>query len=358
VPQPVLGIAATAIVLALSLSFIALWDFNTFNAWVALFALSFIPFEIVTGVIWGGNPPFAARLRQPVKGLMLLILTLAVGAVVSQVVYRTLGASQGDPGPMLAFFSICVIVTTFFWAIALGGWPFTALVRDPVAAGLATLTACYLVGFAIYWICSDFAFLQGAPVYVASADPGGLFNAWNVVVYYMAVLTVLFAWLCFDLWPLTRRPALMKQPVLGLVLVGSSLVLGYALFHVGVFIANVQNVEFLLRVPVAFIFGTIVVLNMCGNAVFSAPQPLKGVMNVAASAVIGSVLLVVFQQLQPLLSGPVPAGPPEFQREQFQVWTANALLAVTFPLLVFYAAYFNFWPLVRQAQPSRTPAHT
>jgi hypothetical protein len=357
VAQPALGLAATAIVIAISLGYIAQWDFGTFNGWVAFLALSFIPFEVVTGVIWGGNPPFVAGLRQPIKGLVLLLVTLLAGAVVSQLVYRTLGASQGDPGPMLAFFSICVIVTTFFWTIAFGGWPFTAMIKNPIAAGLATWLGCYAVGFAIYWIFCDFTFLEGAPVYVPSADPKGLFNAWNVPVYYMAALTILFAWLCFDLWPLTSKPRIMKQPTLGIVVVGASLVLGYAIYYVGVYVIGVQNVEFLLRVPVAFIFGTILVLNMCQNSLFKTAQPVKGVMNVVFSAILGSVLMIGYQQLQPMLSGPVPPGPEPFQREQFQVWTANAMLAVTFPFLVFYAAYFDFWPLAKPA-PQEAPART
>jgi hypothetical protein len=359
VGQPALGIAATAIVIVVSLGYIALWDFGTFNGWVSFLALSFIPFEVITGVIWGGNPPFVAGLRQPVKGLVLLLVTLLVGVVVSQFVYRTLGASQGDPGPMLAFFSICVIVTTFFWTIAFGGWPFTAVIKNPVAAGFATWLGCYAVGFAIYWLCCDFTFLEGAPVYIPSADPKGLFTAWNVVVYYMAALTILFAWLCFDLWPLTSSPAIMKQPTLGIVLVGASLLLGCGLYYAGVYLMRVQNVEFLLRVPIAFIFGTILVLNMCQNSLFKMAQPAKGVLNVVFSAVVGSVLMIAYQQIQPVLSGPLPPGPEAFQREQFQVWTANAMLSVTFPFLVFYAAYFNFWPLTSPAPaPQRAPART
>ena len=188
-------------------------------------------------------------------------------------------------------------------------------------------------------------------------DPKGLFNAWSVPVYYMAALTILFAWLCFDLWPLTSNPGIMKQPTLGIVLVGASLVLGYAMYYVAVYVMTIQNVEFLLRVPIAFIFGTILVLNMCQNSLFKTAQPAKGLMNVAFSAVIGSVLMIGYQQLQPLLSGPLPPGPEPFQREQFQVWTANAMLSVTFPFLVFYAAYFNFWPLGKTA-PKAAPART
>lgn len=356
--QPTLGIAATAIVIAISLGYIALWDFGTFVGWVSFFALSFIPFEVVTAVIWGGNPPFAARLRQPVKGLILVLVTLLVGVLVSRVVFQTLGASQGEPGPMLAFFSICVIVTTFFWTIAFGGWPFTAMIRNPLAAGFATWAACYAVGFAIYWTFSDFAHLQGTPVYVASADPHGMFHAWSVPVSYMAVLTILFTWLCFDLWPLTSSPGLMKQPVLGLVLTGTSVAAGLGLYGFGVQVMQVEVVEFLLRVPIAFVFGTILVLNMCQNSLVRMKQPAKGVMNVILSAIIGSVLLIAYQRLQPTLSGALPPGPTEFQREQFQVWTANALLSVTFPLLVFYAAYLNFWPMARPAPVPATPART
>ena len=149
----------------------------------------------------------------------------------------------------------------------------------------------------------------------------------------------------------------MKQPTLGIVLVGGSLVLGYAIYYAGVYAMGIQNVEFLLRVPVAFIFGTILVLNMCQNSLFKMAQPAKGVMNIVFSAVVGSLLMIAYQQLEPMLSGPLPPGPEPFQREQFQVWTANAMLAVTFPFLVFYAAYFNFWPLVKPA-PEAEPART
>ena len=112
-----------------------------------------------------------------------------------------------------------------------------------------------------------------------------------------------------------------------------------------------------MRVPIAVIFGTILVLNMCQNSLFRMTQPTKGVMNVLFSAVIGSVLMIGYQQLQVALSGPLPPGPEPFQREQFQVWTANAMLSVTFPFLVFYAAYFGFWPLATPATkgvPART----
>lgn len=342
-----LGFLASAAVVLLSLAFIALWEFGRFNGWVAFFGMSFIPLEIVTGVIWAGKPLGSGRVPQPWRGMLLMALTLAAGLVVSRVVYATLGDSQGEPGPMLVFFCICVIVTTFFWTIALGGWPFTRLAADQTAAGLATWLSCYGAGSVIYWVCCDFAFLKGTPVYVPSADPHGLFDAWNVVVCYMSALTVMFAWVCLDMWPLTAGGRRIRQPVLGLVVTASSVAIGYAMFAIAVGPLGVQNVEFLLRVPVAFIFGTILVLNMFENTLAPARQPLKGVVNIALAATLGSVLLAGYQWLEGAVSGPLPPGPDAFRREQLQVWTANALLAVTFPLLVFYSGYFDFWPLRR-----------
>ena len=46
--------------------------------------------------------------------------------------------------------------------------------------------------------------------------------------------------------------------------------------------------------------------------------------------------------MAPLVTGSLHSGPPAYDME---IWTASALLSVTFPFLIFYAAYFDFWPL-------------
>ena len=38
------------------------------------------------------------------------------------------------------------------------------------------------------------------------------------------------------------------------------------------------------------------------------------------------------------------AGPPTYDME---IWLASALLAVTFPFLIFFAEFFKFWPLAK-----------
>ena len=53
--QPVLGIVATAVIVALSLGFVSLFTFPTFTGWVAYLLLCIIPMQIVGAVTWGAN---------------------------------------------------------------------------------------------------------------------------------------------------------------------------------------------------------------------------------------------------------------------------------------------------------------
>ena len=73
-------------------------------------------------------------------------------------------------------------------------------------------------------------------------------------------------------------------------------------------------------------------------------QPVKGVANVVASAVFGLVLFYVYCMVAPVVTGDLPSGPPGYE---FEIWIANALLSVTFPFLIFFAAYFGYWPLAK-----------
>jgi hypothetical protein len=153
----------------------------------------------------------------------------------------------------------------------------------------------------------------------------------------------MFLMLCFELWPLSKRPALMKQPVLGLIWTASVLGIGAASLFIGEGLFGMDAPLFMVRVPIPFVFGTIIVMNMFQNSLFARfSQPLRGLLNAAAAAVIGVVLARLFGALAPILSGPIASGPPGYT---FEIWLASALLAVTFPFLIIFAELFQFWPL-------------
>jgi len=352
--QPVVGIAGTVLMMAVALGFISLFSFPAFTGWVAYFLLCVIPMQIVAAVTWGANPAFVATQGQPAKGMILTLTTLVVGAGVCAIAYVAIGGSISPPTPMLAMCSIVSVVITFWLAIMWGGWPFTGIIKNPVAAGLLMLVACYLINYALFRVFFDYGFMKDAPVYVAAQDPHGLFPAWNALVFYLSCLAGMFFVVNFDLWPLTTVSSIMRQPVLGLVWTIAALALGGVAFYIGVVLLSMDPVAFMVRVPVPFIFGTIVVQNMLKGSLFAGQkQPVKGVLNVIAVVVIGEALSWMYGRLAPMVTGAVRPGPPTYD---FEIWLASALLSVTFPLLIFYAEFFQFWPLQSAEGPAKAPA--
>jgi hypothetical protein len=342
VTQPTLGVLSSVIVMAIALAFVSLFDFPTFAGWVSFVMLGLIPMQVVAVVLWGANPAFASRMQQPLKGVALTLLTVVATVVISPIVFMTVGEGMSPPGPIPSHYVVIVVPTTFWLAIMMGGWPFNTITSNPVVSGLAVLVAAYVVTYVVFVMFFNYDFLQGAPVFLQSA-PMGMFNAVSALVFYVTALAVMFLVLCFDLWPLTRFPGVMKQPVLGLVwtliaLAGAALAMSIA--------SGADPMAFLTEVTVPFIFGSIIVLNMLQNTLVERmAQPLKGVLNTVAAAAIGLFLANLYLFLLPLVLGPLPSGPPGYERE---IWLANALLGVTFPFLIYHAAFFGYWPLLRR----------
>ena len=343
--QPWLGVTATGLIIVLALAFIAPWSWPSFGGWVSFVMMCGIPFAIVVGAYWRGEEPSAiARLRQPVRGLAYLLLTVVVAAVVALVLWLTVGGRVSPPLPMLAQATILSVVTSFWLTIMWGGWPFS-LIRNRLVSGIALLVGTYAIAGVIFVVLFDYAWLKGAPVYDASLDPGGLFDAWDATVAAVTALAVMFLVLHLDLWPLRRSSTVMRQPVLGLVWTVLVLVVGVVLYYLGTRTFGMTPPSFLVTVPIPFIFGSVVLLNMLdGSLTARLHSPLRGVASAVAAMVVGSVLALVYRLVMPLVTGELPSGPPTFDAE---LWLANALLAVTFPFLAFYGDFFQLWPLAK-----------
>jgi hypothetical protein len=338
-----------------SLALISLFDFPTFAGWISYALLCLIPAQIVIGITWGTNlPGFAAKQDQPLKGILLTLTAAIVGAIVLPALLATSGGNVTPPTPMLMHVAITSVVVTFWAAIVFGGWPFKAILKNELYAGLAMLAFCYALNYIFFKVLFDYSFMQGAPVYVASLDPHGMFGALNALVFEVSFLIGLFMVAAFDLWPLHKFSGVMKQPALGIVWTLVALGIAGLAFGIGVGLLKTDVMTFLVSAPVPYIFGTIVVLNMFQNSLFQKlKQPLKGLANVIAVIVIGSVLAQMYRALAPTISGTLHAGPPAYDLE---IWIASALLAVTFPFLIFFAEFFKFWPLAKIDQVSKSAA--
>lgn len=340
--QPLLGTLATAIAIAVSLAFISLFEFATFAGTVSFFLLCLIPTQIVMVVIWGAKVPFAPGLGQPGTGIVLLTINLLIGALLTPLVLQVVGEGISPPGPVPSHFAIIAVPTTFCLAIMFGGWPFTAVIRNRVAAGLGLLATSYAITFVLFRTFFGYGFLEGTPADLTSA-PDGPFNAVMALVFDVTCLAVMFLVLCFDLWPFTRWPRLMKQPVLGIAWTLVALAAGGALMYAGIGVMGADPMIFLTRVSVPFIFGSIIVLNMLQGRLGSGlAQPLKGLANATAALAIGVALASIYGRLAPVVTGSLPSGPPGYE---YEIWLANALLSVTFPFLIYLAAFFAYWPI-------------
>lgn len=342
--QPALGIVATVLVMAVSLAFIALFSFPIFASWVAYLLICLVPMQIVIGVTWRTNQPsFAAKRRQPVKGILLAALTVVAAAVVAPAYLAIAGGNITPPGPVPSHAIIVSVIVTFWASIMFGGWPFKALIRNEVAAGLAMFASCYVLNYLLFFFLFDYGFMKGGPMYIASLDPHGMFNAINALVFYVTFLSIMFLIVAFDLWPLTKFPEVMKQPVLGIVWTALCLVLAGIAFWFGTSLMHMDPMVFMLAAPIPYIFGSIVVLNMLQNSLTAKMmQPAKGVANSLLVAVIGVGLAQLYKAVAPVVTGKLQSGPPAYDLE---IWLASALLAVTFPFLIFFAEFFQFWPL-------------
>jgi hypothetical protein len=61
----------------------------------------------------------------------------------------------------------------------------------------------------------------------------------------------------------------------------------------------------------------------------------------------------MYGALAPTVTGNLTIGPPG---NDFERWLASALLAVTFPFLIFYAEFFKMWPLAGSANRVKAAA--
>jgi hypothetical protein len=133
--------------------------------------------------------------------------------------------------------------------------------------------------------------------------------------------------------------------VLGLVWLAVALAMAGLVMWIAAVQMSLRPMYILTRITAPFIFGTIVVLNMQQNAVYAAlAQPLKGLANAATATIVGVLLAQLFGAASSAIAGPFPPDVPD----AYEVWLVNALLSVTFPFLIFYAAYFEYWLLARR----------
>ena len=339
--QPLLGIVSLIGVVIIALGIISLFEEATFSTWVAWLFMALVPMQLVMAMVWQTNyPSLLARMSQPLKGLVMTLITMVVGLSLAVLSYHLVGKGHGIT-PMLMMYSILVVVVTFWYAALWHCWPVTLLSSNPLIIGLSVLVVAYLGGYIIFQLLFDFSFLKGAPVYFADADPGGLFMAWSPLVMGISTVAAIMLFPLFEGWPVRA----IRNPSLG-VLASTviAVALGGLLYTACTMVLGMDQIRYMILIPISFIFGTFVPLTFFqGGLLKNMEQPLKGILLVLLCTVAAFILQRIYLFMGPIVSGPLAAGPAGHYQEE--LWLANALLGLTFPLLVILLDYFQFWPL-------------
>jgi hypothetical protein len=227
-------------------------------------------------------------------------------------------------------------------------WPIARIKQHPLFIGVGVLLASYGSSHLIFNTLFDFSFLNGAPIYIESLDPKGLFMAWQALAFGVTTVAVIMFCIICDFWPISPiKAAQNKTWIFGLLATSWVLTLAAIVFTVATHVLKIDYVVYMARGPVSFIFGAFIVLNMLQNSVLPkiSSQPLRGLLLAGLCIVIAAVMQTFYGWASHLVTGPLSSGAPAYEME---LWLANAMLALTFPIIVCHSDFFNLWPLAKQ----------
>lgn len=358
IPQPLLGVVATIVTIALSLGLSAPFDVLPFLTWVAFVTTCAIPAQMVLGILWGNAyPSFLTRVGQPWKGAVILGLLSLASAIISPLVLMVTNGGIGMPTPFAIMFAVLTVVSSLWVLILFQAWPAARFLRHPALAGFGVMLLSYGLAWLVFRFAFNYGAMASAPSYSPGLDPQGLFPAWAALSFTVTTAFSIMALALLDFWPLSiiavKWPPLQRQPLWGLASGSIVLALSAAIWSAGVIGLGMDLVDYLVRVPVSGIFGTVVMMIVFQTAPFqTASQPRKGLLLIGCSIALALGMYQLYEMAAGLIAGPLPKGAPGYALE---LWLATAMLSVTFPLMIAFCQGFEFWPLVRRKVASSLP---
>lgn len=363
IKQPFLGVISTVLAVGVSFLFIAQFEYHTFHTWVTYLSLAMIPSQILIAAFWKcERPQCISSLNQPVSGIGFLSLSILAGLIVSPLILLVVVGNVTPPTPIVVMFCIHSVVMFIWMAKIFHGWPMNVMSENSIAVGLLMLIFSYVMTYVTFYLFFDFDFLKNAPFYTDVLDPRGLFSAWPALVFSVtAAAVMLMIVMLMEFWPVRilseRYPCMKRQPGQGVVVTFLVLFISVAVFGFCIYLLKMDVVAYMIKVPVSLIFGIFIYQNMMQRSIFKhEPQPQKGALLIPVCASLGLVMHFLYRYCAPYISGvDLKWGGPHYELE---LWIASAQLAVTFPVMVIFSGFFNFWPLQRNTIESSNVVST
>ncbi len=366
ITQPFRGLFGVAVTVGYAFLITSIFDLKTFNGYFTLLIMSFVPILVMVGMGWRrGTYPPTGGLQQPWRGMLLTGFVVLIGVIASYVILNFL--SRGAAQPFTNVYSITVVITTFFLVIAFGLWPFNKLSLG--ASGWLTLLLAYVLMWYLFKLFNfdllSFPtgeylspvkavpfYTQGGPLApFADIAPSGFFRWECAIAFYFWMLIFLFVFAALDMWPLHKSPWIMKQPVLGIVLVIICGVLSGIAWGIGVNALKIEPLKFMLY-GVCFLYGLLMMMAMFqmwpGRAL---PAPGGGFVNILIAIVIGIIAYYAYKAFAVWHFGDAAL---KYPNNIFVL--ANMMLGLTFPAWACYGDLWDFWPLPPTPPPPDSPS--
>ncbi len=341
------GLLASVLVIGLALLIALGLPVEAEMGWVSVLLNAMVPTQMVMTLFWrGAYPSVLVAVRQPLRGLLLTLLNLLVAAAIAALAVLVWGGAEWQPTPFVLMPLIISIPLALTQIVLFQAWPFTLLTKSTLLQGVLMLLSTYALALAVDVFLFDFGFLRDAPFYRASLDHQGWFMAWQPVTALVGGVAGILVLILLDFWPMEKLgqwlPVLQQQPWRGLVLSALVALLVALAWYGFVSLAHWDLVVFMVRGCVAAIFGIFILLILFKNLpALQWPQPLRGLLLFACAAVLAVAMFALYSAAASMRFA-LTSGTPQYSLE---LWTASAMLAITFPLMVAFADYFAFWPI-------------
>ncbi len=342
-----LAVPAFILILAIAAVIIGSFEYQFFSTWVCFVFMCAVPAQLVMGMVWKcSQPSFVTQLGQPAKGVVLLLTTAAIAAAVAVLTFSLVGQRIGPPTPMLIQYIIMTVIVTFWFVPVMNCWPLPRFISNPLLLGLGALLFVYIFSWILFVIFFDFSAMAGAPFYVESLDPKGLFSSGTALSFVVTITGAILILLLTDMTLLTKVTGKLEQPMMGIVGTLAVLAMTWACWYLFVQVLGVDKTTYFVKVPICFVFGVFLADTLMQHQLFAGmAQPKRGLLLTLLAAFYGFIMYFLYAAFGPLLTGvDLPAGAPTYDQELF---VANALLSITFPVIVTVSDYFEFWPIKR-----------
>jgi hypothetical protein len=366
ITQPWRGIFGLIITLGASMIITSIFDLQTYLGIFTTFIMSNVPILVIIGAGWQAQYPSTEGLPQPWRGFLLTAFAVLIGLLACSGLVNFL--ADGAATPFINVQAICTVLVTFLFILAFGMWPFQKLSLP--AKGFLVLICAYIIAWLIMKLFnfSMLSYPQGikpspigaVPFYAkggplaafAGIAPMGPFAWESALTWLFCLFPFLFALLPLQFWPFSKFPSLMKQPVMGIVVTLTCIVLGTILYLIGVQALQIEPLRLLLYL-VSFLFGLLMFIfmfQMWPGRTLKSPVG-GGFLNIVLSIAVGIVAYLV---LGAWCNSHFGAQAMKYPLEVFA--KANLMLGLTFPAWAAYAALWDFWPLPPTPPPPAAPS--